>query len=170
MKGFKIFSVIGLSLIFIGCTGEKESVNLGDVAPPELKQFQIGDTSWQLSLPAGWGTLDAPKGSSGVVLLASRGDVNFVLLQKAGAQFANAQNILSEAQQDFEFFEVINQVENGWTFKGKANSNEPLRTYEQRVVGILGTNNYLYASCSYPIESALGADCRNLVNGVGEVE
>lgn len=172
MKRSKLLSgiVILSCLLLVGCGGGNEAVSLEEILPAQNQSFQIGDTTWQLSLPAGWEVFESPQGSAGVVMLANRGDASLVLLQKAGAQFANAQNILSEAKEDFEIFEVTEQVENGWTFRGKLSLKDPLRVYQQQVFGISGTNNYLYASCSYPVESALASDCTSLLRGLGEVE
>lgn len=170
MKYLKTLCVFFLLLFSTGC-GESSSSSslLSDIVPGQTQQFSIGGTLWQVGLPAGWLLLEIPKGSTGVVLLASRGEANFVLLQKAGTQFASSDDILAEAAQDFDRFELLSKSTSSWIFKGKAEPQDPLRVFSQEVQTIPGTANYLYASCSYPAESLLAADCENIFKSFGKV-
>lgn len=169
MKYPQTFFLLSFLVLFTGCGGEQSSPTLSDIYPGQSQLFSIGGISWKVEVPAGWELLEIPQGSSGVVLLASRGEANFALLQKAGAQFASADNILAEAARDFDRFELIQKSENQWSFKGKAMASDPLRIFAQSIKLIPETQNYLYASCTYPVESDLAADCQSILENFGAV-
>lgn len=159
----KLFPLLSI-FFFIGCGGSDTptDTNTENNSSTASQSFQIKETSWNISLPAGWQYVAPPGENTPTVLLAQRQSANFVILQKAGP-VPSSDQFLAKAGNDFYTFQVLNNTGDTWSFQGQLTLKDPLRTFYQKTFAIPGTQNYLYGSCSYENTTPAEKDCMSLL-------
>ncbi len=151
-KQCKKILLISFCVFLTGCFGSDEQITVN------VQKFKIEDTTFEVSLPETWEIL-TPNNQKGEVILAQKNDENLVITHQNNYSKDTANMIVKSLEKNFFSFELISANQDSWMFKGKLSAKSPSREFQQKIIQVPNSTQFLYESCSAEIFEGIESDC-----------